>query len=201
MSAVQLFSGADFYSIGIYRHLLWGESRTLFWFLCVKRCFPKKRHSSARSHCQQPFWACENYSEELKHPPPFLPAAKMVNEAARLLFTRRQPLFTQNQRFSSHLHQFREALLVKSFHYAVASLHLWSRSFHSLVKLPPPAGGCVTFTARLCRLISFISKTIAVEHSSNGIFNKKSSDNLIQPEISISPSPYRKLSKICNPHL
>ena len=50
--------------------------------------------------------------------------AKMVNEAARLLFTRRQPLFTQNQRFSSHLHQFREALLVKSFHYAVASLHL-----------------------------------------------------------------------------
>ena len=27
------------------------------------------------------------------------------NEVARLLFTRRQPLFTQNRRFSSHLHQ------------------------------------------------------------------------------------------------
>ena len=70
MSAVRLFSGADFYSIGIYRQLLWGESRTLFGFLCVQRCFPKKRHSSAKSHCQQPFWAWENYSEELKHPPP-----------------------------------------------------------------------------------------------------------------------------------
>ena len=45
----------------------------------------------------------------------------MVNEAARLLFTRRQPLFTQKQSFSSlprrnamkpgQLHQFQEALL------------------------------------------------------------------------------------------
>ena len=74
----------------------------------------------------------------------------MVNEAARLLFTRRQPLFTQNQRFSSHLHQFQEALLVKSFHYAVASLHLWSRSFHSLVKLPPVGGRmCYLYSAAL----------------------------------------------------
>ena len=51
-------------------------------------------------------------------------SAKMVNEAARLLFTRRQPFFTQKRSFSSHLHRFQEALLVKSFHYAVASLHL-----------------------------------------------------------------------------
>ena len=43
------------------------------------------------------------------------------------------------------------------------------------VKLPPPAGGCVTFTARLCRLISFTWKPIAAEPLSNGIFNKKSS--------------------------
>jgi len=40
-------------------------------------------------------------------------------------------------------------------------------------------------TARLCRLISFISKLIAAEHSSSGIFSPKSSDILIQPEISI----------------
>ena len=44
-------------------------------------------------------------------------------------------------------------------------------------------------------------KTHCAEHSSNGIFNQKSSDNLIQPEISISPSPYRKLSKNYNPQL
>ena len=53
------------------------------------------------------------------------------------------------------------------------------RGFQSLVKLPPPAGGCVTFTARLCRLVSFISKPIAAEHSSSGTFNQKSSDNLV----------------------
>ena len=60
-----------FYSIGIYRHFVWGGNCSLFWFLCFRRCFPRKRHSSANLHCQQPFWAWENYYEELKHPPPF----------------------------------------------------------------------------------------------------------------------------------
>ena len=69
MSAVQLFSGADFYSIGIYRHFVWGESRSLFWLLCFRKRFPEKCNGSTRLHCQQPFWARENYSEELKHPP------------------------------------------------------------------------------------------------------------------------------------
>ena len=172
MSAVWLFSGGAFYSCGINRYFIWGENRSLFGFLCVQRYFPKKRHSSAKLHCQQPFWAWENYSEEFKQPPPFLPAAKMVNEAARLLFTRRQPLFTQNQRFSSHLHQFREALLVKSFHYAVASLHLWSRSFHSLVKLPPFGGRMCYLYSAASPLSFFYLKPIAAELSSNGIFSK-----------------------------
>ena len=34
-----------------------GKSRSLFGFLCVKRCFSKKRYSSAKLHCQQPFLA------------------------------------------------------------------------------------------------------------------------------------------------
>ena len=74
-SRIQIIAGGatvfrgGFYFIGIYRHLLWGGSRSLFGFLCVQRCFPEKRHSSARSHCQQPFWAWETISEELKYPP------------------------------------------------------------------------------------------------------------------------------------
>ena len=68
---MRLFSGASFISIGIYRHFVWGESRSLSLFLCFRRCFPKKRYSSAKLHCQQLFWAWENYSEELKQPPPF----------------------------------------------------------------------------------------------------------------------------------
>lgn len=47
------------------------KSRSLFWFLCVKRCFPKKRYSLAKSHCQQPFCVCGNYSKEL--PPSAIP--------------------------------------------------------------------------------------------------------------------------------
>ena len=49
---------------------------------------------------------------------------KMVNEDTSLLFTRRQPLFTQKRSFSSHLHPIPEDLLVKSFHYATAQFHL-----------------------------------------------------------------------------
>ena len=45
---------------------------------------------------------------------------KKNNEAARLLFTLlcQQKLFTQNRRFSSHLHQTPEALLVKPLHFS-----------------------------------------------------------------------------------
>ena len=117
----------------------------------------------------------------------------MVNEAARLLFTRRQPLFTQNQRFSSHLHQFRKPCLWSRF--ITLSLHCTCETaprqvlclalldrWSALLRLNPlslrlwsfrlSAGGCVIFTARLCRLISFISKPIAAEPLSNGIFEK-----------------------------
>ena len=120
------------------------------------------------------FLSVKNYCQKYPKRPPFLPQAKMVNEAARLLFTRRQPLFTQNQRFSSHLHQFQEALLVKSFHYAVASLHLLSRSFHSLVKLPPVGERmCYLYSAALPLNFS-TSKPIAAEPLLNGIFDKES---------------------------
>ena len=43
----------------------------------------------------------------------------------------------RNEMKPGHLHQTPEALLVKSFHSADASFHLWSRSFHSLVKFSP----------------------------------------------------------------
>ena len=48
----------------------------------------------------------------------FLPK-KMANEDVSLLFTLlcQQKLFTQNRRFSSHLHQTPEALLVKTLHF------------------------------------------------------------------------------------
>ena len=50
--------------------------------------------------------------------------------------------------FTSSL-KLRSALLEKT----LISFRLWRRSaIASLVKLPPPAGGCVTFTARLRRL-------------------------------------------------
>ena len=44
------------------------------------------------------------------------------------------------------------------------SLRLWSCRLS--------AEGCVTFTARLCRLVSFISKTIAAEPPTSGIYDK-----------------------------
>ena len=50
-------------------------------------------------------------------------------------------------------------------------------------------------------LLNTISNPAAVTPSPSGIFNQKSPDNLIQPEISISPSPYRKLSKNSNQQL
>ena len=67
--------------------------------------------------------------------------AKMVNEAARLLFTRRQPLFTQNQRFSSHLHQFLKPCL-------------WRRSLCSLVK-PLISFACEVFPLSRVMMVLF----------------------------------------------
>ena len=71
-----------FYSIGICRQLPWGKSRSLFWFLCFRRCFPRKRHSSARLHCRQPFWAWAKYFEDKKT----LSAKKQFFWAFNLLF-------------------------------------------------------------------------------------------------------------------
>jgi len=59
----------------------------------------------------------------------------------------------------------------------------------------------------LCRKKYKISKPYFLRLGIAGILTqaaflaKKSPDILIQPEISISPSPYRKLSKNCNPQL
>ena len=76
----------------------------------------------------------------------------MVNEDASLLFTRRQPPFTQKRSFSSHLHPIPEDLLVKSFHFANIPFHLWRRSFHSLVKFSPCwSMDCISFYSRFIR--------------------------------------------------
>ncbi len=50
-------------------------------------------------------------------------------------------------------------------------------------------------------LLNTISNPAAVTPSPSGIFNQKSSDNLIQPEIFIIPDLCRNLSKICNQQL
>ena len=70
VGGVIIFRGG-FCFCGKFRHSIWDKSRSLFWFLCYQRCFLKNTKCSARLHCQQPIWAWENYSEELKHPPPF----------------------------------------------------------------------------------------------------------------------------------
>ena len=59
---------------------------------------------------------------------------------------------------------------------------------------------CYLYSAALPLNFS-TSKLIAAEHSSSGIFNQKSSDNLIKSENFIIPNPYRNLSKIGNPQL
>ena len=46
------------------RHLLWDKSRSLFWFLCLQRCFLKNTKYSAKLNPREPFWSCEIYSED-----------------------------------------------------------------------------------------------------------------------------------------
>ena len=72
----------------------------------------------------------------------FLPK-KWRNEDASLLFTRRQPLFTQNRRFSSHLHQTPEKPC------------LWSRSLWSLVKTFRLRSTCEVAACRRVDVLSF----------------------------------------------
>ena len=81
MFAVRLFFGAFFIYAEFTDISFEVETVLCFDFYAIGDVFRRNGIVQQDRHCQQPFWAGENYSEELKHPPPFVPTVKMVNEA------------------------------------------------------------------------------------------------------------------------
>ena len=143
-----------------------------------RRSFPKCRRFEHLIGITK-FFSSRDWFLNSCEPPPFLPV--------------RQKWWMKPQGFASRGVS-RSSLKTKGFlhiftnsgkpclwsRFITLSLHCTCEAAHfiRLWSCRLSAGGCVTFTARLCRLISFTWKPIAAEHSSNGIFDFASASQL-----------------------